>query len=241
MDTATVHNSFDYSIQSIRENVPFEPQPIKAAKFSGEPLVRLYQNYLRVGFGNYVTPLADLFVNNTRSDKYAIGLAASHRSSWWRIKDLGDAQFSNTEAALYGKKFFSKYTLATSVDYANKMNQYYAAKHYFKEVWNQDMSSPKRSVNTLGVNASLNPNNAESNDFNISASAGYRYTWDTYAMGEHNLNFSVKPTTSILVEKSTWITWVPKNIPYISIPAYLVLNRITWLELPICNSLSDLT
>ena len=42
---------------------------------------KLHNNYLRLGFGLYLSPMADLFINNGRNPKFDAGLNIRHRSA----------------------------------------------------------------------------------------------------------------------------------------------------------------
>ncbi|MBR4803812.1 MAG: hypothetical protein IK032_04160, partial [Bacteroidales bacterium] len=55
-DTATMTPEYNYSIASQRIYSLYSPESIKAARIKGERTTRLYNNYIKLGFGNYCTP-----------------------------------------------------------------------------------------------------------------------------------------------------------------------------------------
>lgn len=84
-DTTTVTPSFDYSVLPVRINVPFEPKTINAAKMLGTPLEKLYKSYLKLGIGNYFTPLAEYNFNSLRSKDHSYGVFLTYKSSGRKI------------------------------------------------------------------------------------------------------------------------------------------------------------
>ncbi|MCS7085342.1 MAG: hypothetical protein RMM53_06130 [Bacteroidia bacterium] len=66
-------------------DLPIRP-PVPALQYPLELMPKtqwekLYNNYLRLGFGMYLSPLVDLFVQNGRNPKFDAGLNFRHRSS----------------------------------------------------------------------------------------------------------------------------------------------------------------
>ena len=86
VDTAeTMKHNFVYNITPTRCNTYFQPSRIKAAKIVSEAATGLYNNYLRMGMGNYWSPLFDAYYNSTRSKNTGYGLRLYHNSSWGTI------------------------------------------------------------------------------------------------------------------------------------------------------------
>ena len=76
-----IEHSFQYGITPSRLRAVYEPTRIRAARVVGEPATRLYNNYLRLGMGNYWSPLADLYWSSTRDRQKSYGVRINHRSS----------------------------------------------------------------------------------------------------------------------------------------------------------------
>ena len=76
-----MEHDFRYSITPMRLRALYEPSRIKAARIVGEPATKLYNNYLRLGVGNYWTPMADLYWSSTRDKKKTYGVRLNHLSS----------------------------------------------------------------------------------------------------------------------------------------------------------------
>ena len=67
VDTIKTTPKFIYNLSPYKANTIYEPLTISPARISGEPLTKLYRNYIKVGMGNYTTPLVDVYLNTTRS------------------------------------------------------------------------------------------------------------------------------------------------------------------------------
>jgi len=70
-DSVTVTPSFNYFMLPVRMDIEYEPKEIKPAKMT-IPLSKLYKSYLKLGLGNYFTPLAEYSYNGLRSEDHAI-------------------------------------------------------------------------------------------------------------------------------------------------------------------------
>ena len=124
---ARMEHDFRYTVNPTRLRSHYEPlSRIKAARIVGEPTTKLYNNYFRLGFGNYWTPLADLYWSSTRDRKKTYGVRINHLSSWDRLPDYGPNHFGNTGVTLFGKYIFGeKLQLSSDVSYEHDHNLYY--------------------------------------------------------------------------------------------------------------------
>ena len=134
-----MEHTFRYNIAPMRLKSLYEPSRIKAARVVGEPATKLYNNYLRLGFGNYWTPLADLYWSSTRDRKKTYGVRINHLSSWDKLSSVGSADihgdaarnygpnhFGNTVVTLFGKYIIGeKLQLSSDISYEHDHNLYY--------------------------------------------------------------------------------------------------------------------
>ncbi len=121
-----MEHNFVYSISPSRLKALYEPSRIKAARVIGEPATKLYNNYLRLGFGNYWTPLADLYWSSTRDRKKTYGLRVNHLSSWDKLPAYGANHYGNTGVTLFGKYIVGEQLqLSTDLGYEHDHNLYY--------------------------------------------------------------------------------------------------------------------
>ena len=103
---------FSYQLYPKRHDSQYRVEPIKAARMVKPALNKLYKSELTLGFGNYLTPLAELKINQLRSRNGTFGIALKHHSMNGKVS-LNDALkvpagFNENSARVYGKRFMKK-------------------------------------------------------------------------------------------------------------------------------------
>jgi hypothetical protein len=116
-DSSSTQFKIDYELQSRKVPTAFEIDPIKAAKVKGEPLNKIYQGYVKGGFGSYMTPFGELYYGSERNKYYMSGLRLRHFSSSGQIANVGYSGFSNNEINLFGKSIRKKVVFGGNLDY----------------------------------------------------------------------------------------------------------------------------
>ena len=156
-----MEHTFRYDIAPARIKSLYEPSRLQAARLVGEPATKLYNNYLRLGFGNYWTPLADLYWSSTRDRKKTYGVRINHLSSWDNLSNVGSSdihsdaarnygpnQFGNTGITLFGKYIFGeKLQLSSDISYEHDHNLYYG----FNEAHLESAGFHVRSISLIFV------------------------------------------------------------------------------------------
>lgn len=102
---------FSYELFPKRYDSEFKLTPIKAARMIKPPLKKLYKSQLTLGFGNYLTPLAELDMNQLRSRKGSFGVSLRHHSMNGKMK-LNEnlkvpAGFNENSLKVYGERFMN--------------------------------------------------------------------------------------------------------------------------------------
>lgn len=124
-DTCKNIKEVNYQVESPVYNYCLPPEPINAPKVGKDMIARLYRNYLKVGFGNYITPYVDFEANSLRSTRYLLAAKVYHHSSWGKIKTYAPANFSDTRVKLQGQKYFKNYTLSANAGYEHLLANCY--------------------------------------------------------------------------------------------------------------------
>ncbi len=100
-----------------------------APEIQGEPLQDIDGGYFKLGAGNYATWKGELAFNNKRSKKYDWGMYLHNKSSNGKIKIDGrgkeNAGNTNTDALIYGKRFFDNAVASISLNYNFDKVRYY--------------------------------------------------------------------------------------------------------------------
>ncbi len=175
IDTTKVKPSFSYEIKPRPFSPAYTISPIRSAALLPDPLIKLYNSYVKIGLGNNTTPLAELSITNGRSKKGAIGFYGRHYSSNGRVplqnKQRVFAGFMDNDASLFGKRFFRKNLIDFSVDYVQKTRYAYGYNTdiMFYEPIKKDIRLGYYDVGAGASFTSLNLDSTDiSYDFNVS-------------------------------------------------------------------------
>ena len=192
-DTASMTPEYNYSIESRRIYSLYMPESIKPARIKGEPTTRLYHNYIKLGFGNYCTPFADIYYNSTRSKDLNYGGRVYHKSSWWTLKDYGKDYTSNTEVDIFGKKIWAKNSLSANVFYNHDYSLYYG---FTDTLWKTFVPNDEPQTadysqyyNTLGLKANFRSIKTDFNRLNYEADMLITNQHDKYGSNELHTAF----------------------------------------------------
>lgn len=203
-DTAAVKpHSFIYSITPTRLHALYEPARIRAARIKGEPATRLYNNYLRLGFGNYWSPLLDLYLSSTRDPLKTYGIRINHRSSWGSIssddpvENYGKNHFGLTGITLFGKYIVKDILqLASDLNYEHDHNLLYGFTDNTLLTQmgltrdNISVSDYRAKYNLLSWNFGLRNMELDANKLGYSLNLHLSDLWASWYRNEFNLNLS---------------------------------------------------
>lgn len=203
-------HTFGYSITPQRVTSVFSPARLGYVKIT-EPPQRLYNNYLRLGFGNYWTPMADLYYHSTRSKNLNYGARLFHQSSWGRIGKEADTvspayygpnHFSATDLSLFGKYILKENVqFSSDLDYSHDNTMFYGFSDSTLNAhcgtaavpFTHDSVSPSlygMVYNFLGWKAGAKSLNTDVNKLGYEANLGLNNLWGRYGMSELNLNLA---------------------------------------------------
>jgi len=124
-DTDIDKPHLNYLVTPTLFRVSYQPEPIQAAKITGEPLSKLYQSYIKAGFGNYTSPLAELYYNNLRSRTSNMGIYLKHYSASGEIKDYAPANFSDNILKIYGTRNLTSHIIDGDFQYKRNVVHYF--------------------------------------------------------------------------------------------------------------------
>jgi len=100
---------------------PIEPSKIKIV----DPLDKLYPGYVKLGIGNYASPLGEFYFNSMRNRKLNYGVALKHNSSFGNIKGYAPSSFDNTSGRLFGDFFAGGFRIQPEINYMNSGYHFY--------------------------------------------------------------------------------------------------------------------
>jgi hypothetical protein len=193
-DTAKLRPDFKYDIATTAFSPEYTISPLKPAALLPDPLPKLYKSYIKIGFGNYITPLAEISITNERSKKGAIGFYGRHFSTNGQIRLKEDidkvfAGYMDNDLSLYGKKFFRGSLLEGSVDFTQKLRYAYG---YDTSI--VDYEAVKKEIrmgyNNLGVDLSFASLTLDSSSYSYDFDLNYDYFYHTNLKYQHNIGLN---------------------------------------------------
>jgi hypothetical protein len=128
-DTLKPQIDINYSVLPSRIDAKYEIKPIKPAKLVGSPIDKLYHSRLRLGIGNYTSPLAEFSIHNLRSKEYAVGAYVYHKSSHTKLAlENGHkvpAGYGKNIFSVYGKRFYDNVNVEGEVAFNSHKHRFY--------------------------------------------------------------------------------------------------------------------
>ncbi len=190
-----------YSIQDQLIQTTFDPQPIKPVSIVGEPIDKLYRNFIRGGFGNYVTPYLEFFAGSLRSKEFAFGAHLRHLSSGEMKNHPASSQSDNT-VEVWGKKFLKYHTLSGNLLYDRTMVHYYGYNDSLSELYDVSKDKLKQTYNQIGLHTALEKKHSK-DKLNTGAVLGYTYFFNRDHTSEHHGNLQVMLDKDLSLMKFT--------------------------------------
>lgn len=172
-----------YSIFSVPVASTFSPVKGQATRVEREKRIKIYNNYLTLGFGTYSSALAEFYSNMeiSRSDNFGVFL--THNSSQGGIKGVElDDSFYNTELNLNYNSRNRKSSWNTELGLEHELFHWYGVPDgEFSETVLNDLDPQQNYYSALaGGEFELY------DSFFKKARANYRYFGDSYSSAEHN-------------------------------------------------------
>jgi len=122
----TAKKKVTYGIFSVPVASTFTPAKGKAAQVEKAKRVKLYDNYIRLGFGTYTTALAEFYSNFEIDRDSNFGIYLNHNSSQGEIEDVVlDNQFYDTDLNLNYSSRNRDFNWHTDLDVGHMLFNWY--------------------------------------------------------------------------------------------------------------------
>jgi hypothetical protein len=189
-DSVTIKPAIQYNILPTMINTEYQVNPINAAKMLSMPIPKLYKSYLKLGFGNYASPLAEVYINALRSKTYTAGFYFKHQSSGGKVKldnnDKVNAGYSETSGEIFGKKF-----LPSSFLYGNAGISGNGIYHYgYNPALDTSLEKGdiRQNYLLLKLNAGIQSSHSDSTKLSYHVDFGYNHFQDRFKHAENNVH-----------------------------------------------------
>lgn len=163
-----------YDFKSFNFQAPQIDPQIRPLKLKQEAESDVYGGYLRVGYGNYMSPLLEAYYNTRRDKNKLIGAHAYHASSDKGPVDGRNSGSGSSGISVFGKSFSKGISLSGNAGFENRTTHFYG----YPEGTEVEASSIKQSYNLLKVAGALS--NAKNSDFSYKLGAGVSFLGDKY-------------------------------------------------------------
>jgi len=189
-------------------NFNLEPLDIKIRplRIKEEKLDKFYGNYIKGGFGNYVTPYFEGYVNSKRNNKYSYGAHLNYLNSRNGPVDEENSGSGVLDVDVFGKSFGENSTLSGAMAFTRNNYHFYG----YNEGLEVSADSIEQVFNRFSIDLGLQNAKAES-DFDYDLGLIFNHVSDLFeatenqitvkAMGGYSLSYAV--TTGIKSEFSS--------------------------------------
>ncbi|NJM14700.1 MAG: hypothetical protein HC896_04355 [Bacteroidales bacterium] len=193
-DTFRFYPSFKYKIAPRPVAARFDPRPIKPAKMVKPELDRYYKSMIKLGIGNYVSPLAELSFNSLRKKDFSYGANLQHYSSLTKIKLIDGnkvpAAHARNNGSIHGKKIFRNVTVEGQTGFANQKYNFYGYNtNLFDTI--PEKKDIRQSLFFYNIDASLYSTHNDSNKLAYAVKPGYHYFQDRHNVSNHQVNLEI--------------------------------------------------
>lgn len=151
------------------------------------PLPLLYKGYARLGFGMYVSPVAELAYTDVRSRKSSWGIHGQHRSSsgGFDVADSLPQRFSNSELTAWAKRFWKRRTLTFS-GFVGQQGISYLGLDSMATLPVDAENALHERFGRWGADVRSESTRKDSTDWQTQAVLSYRHLWNTGTVTEHS-------------------------------------------------------
>lgn len=205
LDTVKVEPKFSYEVMPSMYRTTFEPSKIPAATVKGEALKPLNTGMVKIGYGNYISPFFEGYVNSKRQKNYSLGIAAKHHSSFGKIKNVLNQKiysgYDDSRIEAYGKRILFKSVLSGKVFFSSNGINYYGydpAVYGNTDTINWDVFNyadtkdeiEKQRYNRVGANIRLESEQTGLKHWNYLLDGNYQYFFTKSKDSQHKADIT---------------------------------------------------
>lgn len=189
-DTVELAPHFSYSLYArpVMQNFPLRPVP--PARMGKEGLEELSYYYLKLGMGNYFSPLAEGYISGGRSDRFTFGVGLRHRSAFGKLKlrdgEKVKAPYSSSVVHLFCDGLVSDVALHADLYYRHRLDAFYGHLDTLYRAKNL-YEGTRVGASIFGANFGFNSTHIDSLHFQYAGRVGFEGYADTRDMGQSHL------------------------------------------------------
>ncbi|MBN1159586.1 MAG: hypothetical protein JXA61_09410 [Bacteroidales bacterium] len=184
-DITTSPPEFSYRISSQRIPSSIELNRINPARMVAVSLPKIYNSWIKLGLGNYTTPLAEFNISNLHSRNGSLGAYLYHKSSHSNLRlpnnDRVPAGYARNKVNLYGRRTYSKAVLSGNLLLEHNSFRYYGYNTTLfstEPLPDMKQDSIRQQTWLLGFDAGIASSYAGTSFLNYDIKAGFDYFFD---------------------------------------------------------------
>jgi hypothetical protein len=171
-----------YDFKSFSFEAPQINPQIRPLKLKQESPSDIYGGFLRVGYGNYTSPLLEAYYNTRKDKNKLIGAHLYHASSDKGPVDGKNSGSGSSGISVFGRSFSKGISLSGNVGYENRTTHFYG----YPPGSDVDASDIKQSFSLFKLAGALS--NAKNTDFSYKLGAGVSFLGDKYSAKESEID-----------------------------------------------------
>ncbi|UII25247.1 hypothetical protein LVD15_18305 [Fulvivirga maritima] len=117
--------NLEYFFNNINFSLPDVDVRMRPLRIKSERLNKLYGNYVKAGFGNYVTPYLEGYFNNKRSKQYSYGAHFNYLNSKKGPVDGDNSGSGKMDVDVFGKYFTKNATFSGEAGFDRRNYHFY--------------------------------------------------------------------------------------------------------------------
>ncbi|HEX6226579.1 MAG TPA: hypothetical protein VFZ52_19295 [Chryseolinea sp.] len=171
-----------YDFQSFSFRAPQINSQVRPLKLKQESPSDIYGGFLRVGYGNYVSPLLEAYYNTRKDKNKLVGAHLYHTSSDKGPVDGKNSGSGSSGISVFGRSFTKGISLSGNVGYENRTTHFYG----YPIGTGVEASDIKQSFSLFKFGGALT--NAKNSDFSYKLGAGASFLGDKYDASETEID-----------------------------------------------------
>jgi len=178
-----------YQLRLINYSLEDIDPSIRVKKMQKEALDKLYGNYVKAGFGNFITPYLEGYFNSKRNEKYLYGLGFKHLSSRNGPIHGQNSGSSLTNIAAYGKYIFDYAAVTGKLGFERRGTRFYGYDDLFADI---EVDSIRQNFNDFSASVALTGTGGKRSPISYSATADLNLFSDRFHdLSELNLDINL--------------------------------------------------
>lgn len=173
-----------YDFRTFNFQAPPVMTQVRPLKLKQEGQSRVYGGFLRAGFGNYVSPLLEGYLNTTRDKNKLVGVYGYHSSSDRGPRDGTNSGSGSSGISAFAKSFNDVIALSANAGFENRSTHFYGYPAGIKP----EANDIKQSYNLFKIAGDLT--NSSNSDFSYKIGAGLSHMADKFSAKETEIDLT---------------------------------------------------